>query len=598
MSGDAGDALDVFLRREPVDAVEQMKAKLTHMSERLDQEIKRSEEAHRATSPPPGGDEVSAAVASTQMMRVVERWMRHKDLEEVLLRRTALTDESFGTLVHCLMQSPSLHTLDLSENELTIASVSDLAQLLTMTPDLTMVSVARNALPLSALGYLMAAMLERQAKGLTPPVLINLQNTQGLADEENHGTEALAMQERCANLCSMKVSMRSANLLVMASRALWQFLADTGHPLLDEVDSDKPAWGKLDQVTHGKFLEALRPMVLCEEEINDEPRSISAWLAIAEEREVDQDVAISVGDEAPDEARVMVEEPVAYFEPAAASTSLAKAGQQILAGPTPDPLARVEEKTVPAQEVTRRQPKAKQFNLKQVVTKHGMILMNILERLLETTAIDATDVETGKTLLEFASETGNMALAKLCYRRGMNMSAQFMSDSAKGATALTIATRQKNYGLMEFLHTYGVKVNSADSEGRTALHWATRGNDIDGVCRLVEWGADINLRDHQRRTALHHAAMCGHTEVAMLLLELGADLNARDAKDYTPVAQAEASDNFALMDRLIQLGGRQHQPDRWSRDELSKLIGQVSQPKFMRQSTSLTRLKKFPLSLP
>ena len=36
------------------------------------------------------------------------------------------------------------------------------------------------------------------------------------------------------------------------------------------------------------------------------------------------------------------------------------------------------------------------------VTKNGMILMNILDRMLETTAIDATDVETDKTLLECA----------------------------------------------------------------------------------------------------------------------------------------------------------------------------------------------------
>merc|ERR1719223_1626880 len=58
------------------------------------------------------------------------------------------------------------------------------------------------------------------------------------------------------------------------------------------------------------------------------------------------------------------------------------------------------------------------FNRKQIVTNNGTVLMNMLERLLETTKIDARDVETGQTLLEYACRTGNLSLAKLCYRRG------------------------------------------------------------------------------------------------------------------------------------------------------------------------------------
>lgn len=38
--------------------------------------------------------------------------------------------------------------------------------------------------------------------------------------------------------------------------------------------------------------------------------------------------------------------------------------------------------------------KLKTFNLKQIVTRNGTVLMNMLERLLETTEIDARDVET------------------------------------------------------------------------------------------------------------------------------------------------------------------------------------------------------------
>merc|ERR1719261_2131612 len=143
--------------------------------------------------------------------------------------------------------------------------------------------------------------------------------------------------------------------------------------------------------------------------------------------------------------------------------------------------------------------KLKTFNLKQIVTRNGTVLMNMLERLLESTEIDATDVETEQTLLEYACTTGNVGLAKLCYRRGANLSAR----TKRGDTAFNIVTKHRRYDIMEFLHKYGVKVNSCDADGQTALHIASMNNDVDGFCRLIEWGVDVNMRDNHRKTALH-----------------------------------------------------------------------------------------------
>jgi ankyrin repeat protein len=526
-------------------------------------------------------------------MRVVEHWIRHRDLEEVNVRRTGLTDEAFQTLVHVLQQSPSLHTLDLSDNELSMTSVSDIAQLLTSIPELQMLSVARNNLPLHAIGYMMTAMLERQAQDMDPPVLVNFTNNQGLLNEENHGQEALAMQDRCATLLNLKVSLQSANLLVTTSKALWNFLVDTGHPLMP-ADNSVVNWAGLDEVTHGKLLEALRPIVVCEEQINGESRSLSAWIAIAESR--------PEGEEAPaDEAEEEDERFVQMAPPEPAADAFPERGSKL-----PKAVETVEEMPkMTAVETTAPSPlaisqppkkveKSKTFNIKQIVTKNGMILMNILDRMLETTAIDATDVETDKTLLEYASMTGNMSLAKLCFRRGMNMSAL----TKDGNTAFNVATKRKDYQMMEFLHMYGVKVNSADAEGRTALHVATSNNDIDGICRLIEWGSDINLRNHKKQTPLHFAAMGGYMDVAMLLLELSAELNAKDEKNFTAVAHAEATDHFELMDRLVQLGGKHASELEMEKTAISDKIGRLAQPKFMRKSTSMTRMKKLPVPLP
>lgn len=194
------------------------------------------------------------------------------------------------------------------------------------------------------------------------------------------------------------------------------------------------------------------------------------------------------------------------------------------------------------------------LNMKQILTKSGAILMNMLERLLDTTSINARDIETGQTLLEYACYNGNLGLAKLCYRRGANLNGRTFS----GNTPFNICVENRRYDLMEFLHTYGVKVNSADADGRTGLHVATSKNDVDAICRLIEWGADINLRDKKKRTPFHNAAIGGHEKVSMLLLELGADINAKDEKEFTAVAHAEANDKYHLMDRLVVLGGLGH----------------------------------------
>lgn len=253
-----------------------------------------------------------------------------------------------------------------------------------------------------------------------------------------------------------------------------------------------------------------------------------------------------------------------------------------------DPFADLKSAFEPAKE------KAKTFNLKQIVTRTGTVLMNMLERLLETTDIDAVDVESDMTLLEFACTSGNLGLAKLCYRRG----AKLMAISKRGETAFNIVTRNRRYDIMEFLHIYGVKINSADAEGRTALHVAAQNNDVDGICRLLEWGADVNIGDHKKRTPIHLAAMGGHTQATMLLLEMGADMNAKDVREYTAMAHAEANNHFKLMDRLVALGakghGLHHSSDLAKSKSTTSMGGNttVAVSAGMLKSTSLGRIGK------
>lgn len=546
---------------------------------------------------------------STKLMRVVDQWMRQRDLQQALLRGASINDTAFATLVQALNDCPSLQTLDLSQNLLTMDSCSDLCQLITTAPSLSFISLAENLFSLRSVGYFMTAVMERQnTKKLMPLDLLDIQGNEGLiAAAAAPAHDILAKVQKALGPAAGKFPPGGVELVAQVMRALWRFLHDTGHPQVKVSSIEDVDFGVLDKVTLRKMENALMKILLMGTDGSDQQGSLQL-------RPVTSNFALAV---ALDGQAAGTESQAAHGPPPVATNPPGQAGprgsgyapaaspnvqtmqpkrsvaaQESIASPPPrpklvaDPFSDLKSAFEPQRE------KLKTFNLKQIVTRNGTVLMNMLERLLETTEIDARDVETEQTLLEYACQTGNMGLAKLCYRRGANLSAR----TKKGETPFNIVTKNKRYDLMEFLHTYGVKVNSADATGRTALHVAASNDDVDGVCRLLEWGADVNIRDVKRRTPIHLAAAGGNMKTTMLLLEVGADMNAKDDREYTAVAHAEANNHFALMDRLVQLGGRGHglhqKNQDLARSKSAKMIGELVVSAGMLKSSSLGRIGK------
>eukprot|EP00437_Effrenium_voratum_P050313 CAMPEP_0181526380 /NCGR_PEP_ID=MMETSP1110-20121109/69458_1 /TAXON_ID=174948 /ORGANISM="Symbiodinium sp., Strain CCMP421" /LENGTH=624 /DNA_ID=CAMNT_0023657223 /DNA_START=57 /DNA_END=1933 /DNA_ORIENTATION=+ len=477
---------------------------------------------------------------STKLMRVVDQWMRARDLQQALLRGASNNDTAFATLVQALNDCPSLQTLDLSQNLLTMDSCSDLCQLITTAPSLSFKSQVQQA-----------------TKARLPP----------------GGLE----------------------LVAQVMRALWRFLHDTAHPQVKDASDEEVAFYIMDKITLRKMENALMKILLLGADSaidagSVQYRPVTANLAFASTMEAAMEDARPPPAPTPTQGTAEKQRQGAGYPQQAKPHK--NATQEKGSQRTADPFADLKTAFEPQRE------KLKTFNLKQIVTRNGTVLMNMLERLLETTEIDARDVETEQTLLEYACHTGNMGLAKLCYRRGANLSAK----TEKGETAFNIVTKNKRYDLMEFFHNYGVKINSADSLGRTALHVAAENDDVDGVCRLIEWGADVNIRDNKKRTPIHVAAAFGNMKTSMLLLEVGADMNAKDDREYTAVAHAEAKNHFVLMDgfymdRLVQLGGRGHGLHQKKEQDLSKsksakMIGELVVSSGLLKSTSLGRIGK------
>jgi len=564
----------------------------------------------RATNKKGAADAVEESLtdamrSSTKIMRMVDSWMRTKDLQQVLLRGSAINDMSFSTVCGILTECPSMHTLDLSQNNLTMDSCSDICQLITTSPNLTYISLEGNKFSLRSIGYFMTAVMERHnSKKLTPMDILDLQGNEGLIQAISDG-ESEGVPEELLKRVSPDIVSPAPVLVVQVARALWKFLHDTGHPQVKGTDVDDVAFHCMDKSTIMKMEAALSKVLLMGEDETGktQQKTITGDLiillppleeeapesaAIKDEKSVhlppidqNQRSMMPKADAAPVKDRVQISDQHDHKDDAPWSSTQKPTSKMDL---SKDPFADLKAA------FERPKEKSMTFNLKQIVTKNGMILMNMLERLLETTSINARDVETGQTLLEYACHTGNIGLAKLCYRRGASLSQRTLS----GDTPFNIATKNRRYDLMEFLHLYGVKVNSADAEGRTALHIATANNDIDAICRLIEWGADVNLKDKKKRTPLHMASIGGHQRVTMLLLEIGADMNAKDEKEYTAVAHAEANDHFGLMDRLVQLGGKGHglQQKGVSKTSSMKNLGELPVSERMYKSSSLGRIGK------
>ena len=236
------------------------------------------------------------------------------------------------------------------------------------------------------------------------------------------------------------------------------------------------------------------------------------------------------------------------------------------------------------------QKKEVTFSLRSIRKPSGMVSIELVNKLLETTVIDACDIENNHTLLEHACRTSEVSLAKFCFRKGAVLTAL----TSSGESAVNLATANKCYELMEFLFVYGVPVNFSDAKGRTALHVAASNKDVDAICRLLELGADINARDNDGRTPLHLATIQGHRPTVELLLELGGRLNEADRKGFTAVAHAEVNDHFTLMDRLIALGGQGHRLD--DHKEAPKKFGLDESTLKTVRGASLGRISAFPVS--
>ncbi|CAB3374665.1 Hypothetical predicted protein [Cloeon dipterum] len=201
----------------------------------------------------------------------------------------------------------------------------------------------------------------------------------------------------------------------------------------------------------------------------------------------------------------------------------------------------------------------------------------------------------GNTSLIVAVDSdGNVnekVISWLVEESGINLNALNLN----GESAFLIACKRKNWKVVNIMLTKDVAVNANDPEGKTTLHYAAESGKLEIVQTLLERGAELNSKDSSGLNVLHFAL--GHIETVLylhnlnnelvkdiskdknsslhlaitrgskevinwLLDEIKLDLNESNESGETPLLLACRTENWAVVDLLLDKNAIVSKQDR------------------------------------
>ena len=135
--------------------------------------------------------------------------------------------------------------------------------------------------------------------------------------------------------------------------------------------------------------------------------------------------------------------------------------------------------------------------------------------------------------------------------------------AARDASPLAYAAENNNVAAMQALLKHGARVDNQNplikaghylthptytqlTRENTPLHCATASGATDAAKLLLQHGANPNLKDPQGRTPMHHAAISGNAALVQNLLEKGGKLSDNDAGENPAMIAAQQGNHEAL----------------------------------------------------
>ena len=151
----------------------------------------------------------------------------------------------------------------------------------------------------------------------------------------------------------------------------------------------------------------------------------------------------------------------------------------------------------------------------------------------------AQDADYESLLIEAVKDRNVQQVAALLEQGG-----SVNTSAPSGRCLLDFAAEAGDLEMAKFLISQGASARRAAESGRTALHWASGKGNAEMVRFLIEQGADANAREHRGMTPLFDAIFWSQLhenkslESVRALVEDGADVNAGNHDDVKPLQYA------------------------------------------------------------
>jgi len=175
----------------------------------------------------------------------------------------------------------------------------------------------------------------------------------------------------------------------------------------------------------------------------------------------------------------------------------------------------------------------------------------IYSLLYEGAPVDQRGGSMDETALIIAARHGNLGIVRTLAKAGADIHVQ----TKYGDTALTAATYFCHPNVSEFLIEQGSDINVKNHGfGSTPLMLAADCNNVGIVDLLIKRGAKINETNKGGMTALTSAAIKGHFAVVQALLNAGANTEISATKSGTALYEAAQQGHDAIVKTLINKG--------------------------------------------
>lgn len=188
---------------------------------------------------------------------------------------------------------------------------------------------------------------------------------------------------------------------------------------------------------------------------------------------------------------------------------------------------------------------------------HRTVKANRIEvaKLLLNAGADVSAITHGGwTVLSLGSQKGSADMVELLLDHGADIYAVSSIEGCQQSTALHVASRGENFGVIKALVAKGANLEARDEYGLTALHIAVEAGHELIAEFLVSEGADLEANDEQGCTALLIAVIMEKENTAELLISKGADLEAKMEHGYTAL-HVTAANGYEPMAKLLVTGG-------------------------------------------